>query len=67
MLTRRELEVLSLIKHGMTLDQIAKLLHRSRKTIDNHRRSIGAKLGARSLPHLVEMSAKSGIRLRDVC
>ena len=52
---------------GLGLAESARRLNRSRKTIDNHRRSIGAKLGARSLPHLVEMSAKSGIRLRDVC
>ncbi len=65
-LSRRELEVFALFGEGLGLTEIARRLSRSRKTIDNHRRSIGTKLGARSLPHLVEMSAKSGIRLRDV-
>ncbi len=64
-LTRRELEVLSLIKHGMTLDQIAKLLHRSRKTIDNHRTSIAKKLGESSRVRLAQIAEQAGLELDD--
>ena len=64
-LTRRELEVLSLIKHGMTLDQIAKLLHRSRKTIDNHRTSIAKKLGESSRVRLAQIAEHAGLELKD--
>ncbi len=64
-LTRRELEVLSLIKHGMTLDEIAKLLHRSRKTIDNHRTSIAKKLGESSRVRLAQIAEQAGLELDD--
>jgi DNA-binding CsgD family transcriptional regulator len=64
-LTRRELEVLALIKHGMTLDEIAKLLHRSRKTIDNHRTSIAKKLGESSRVRLAQIAEQAGLELRD--
>ncbi len=64
-LTRRELEVLSLIKHGMTLDEIASLLHRSRKTIDNHRTSIAKKLGESSRVRLAQLAEQAGLELHD--
>lgn len=64
-LTRRELEVLALIKHGMTLDEIAKLLHRSRKTIDNHRTSIAKKLGESSRVRLAQIAEQAGLEVRD--
>jgi PAS domain S-box-containing protein len=64
-LTRRELEVLALIKHGMTLDEIAKLLHRSRKTIDNHRTSIAKKLGESSRVRLAQLAEQAGLELKD--
>ncbi len=65
-LTRRELEVLALLGEGMGLHEIAARLHRSRKTIDNHRRSIGVKLGARNLPELIMIASRSGLRIDDV-
>jgi len=64
-LTRRELEVLALIKHGMTLDEIAKVLHRSRKTIENHRQSIGKKLGESSRVRLAQIAAHAGLEVKD--
>ncbi|MEZ6242269.1 MAG: LuxR C-terminal-related transcriptional regulator [Phycisphaerales bacterium] len=64
-LTRRELEVLALIKHGMTLDQIAKILHRSRKTIDNHRQSIARKLGESSRVRLAQIAESAGLEVSD--
>lgn len=64
-LTRRELEVLALIKHGMTLDEIAKLLHRSRKTIDNHRTSIAKKLGESSRVRLAQIAEQAGLEIQD--
>ncbi len=64
-LTRRELEVLALIKHGMTLEQIAKILHRSRKTIDNHRQSIARKLGESSRVRLAQIAVEAGLEVSD--
>jgi DNA-binding CsgD family transcriptional regulator len=43
-LTARELEILALLGQGMSIKEIASLLVRSVKTIENHRESIGRKL-----------------------
>ncbi len=64
-LTRRELEVLALIKHGMTLEEIARVLHRSRKTIDNHRQSIARKLGESSRVRLAQIAEAAGLDVAD--
>jgi PAS domain S-box-containing protein len=44
-LTRREQQVLTLIAEGLTVAEIARRLHRSTKTIESHRLSLGRKLG----------------------
>ncbi len=49
----------------MTLDEIAKLLHRSRKTIDNHRTSIAKKLGESSRVRLAQLAEQAGLELKD--
>jgi len=64
-LTRRELEVLALIKHGMTLEEIARVLHRSRKTVDNHRQSIARKLGESSRVRLAQIAEAAGLEVSD--
>jgi len=60
-LSKREIEVLSLIGVGLTTGQIAKSLHRSLKTVENHRTSIGRKLNARSLLDLCRIARRAGM------
>jgi DNA-binding CsgD family transcriptional regulator len=60
-LTRRELEVLTLIGHGLTSGAIAARLDRSRKTVEAHRLSIGAKLGAHNRLQLAKFAIEAGL------
>lgn len=60
-LSKREIEVLSLVGVGLTTGQIAKSLHRSLKTVENHRTSIGRKLNARSLLDLCRIARRAGM------
>lgn len=64
-LTPRELEVLALIGQGLTLKEVAQVLHRSFKTIDNHRQSIGTKLKVEDRVQLAEVARRAGLTLRD--
>jgi DNA-binding CsgD family transcriptional regulator len=64
-LSTRELEVLALLGQGMSLKEIAKTLHRSVKTIDNHRQAIGRKLAVDDRVHLAEIAKRAGITLAD--
>jgi DNA-binding CsgD family transcriptional regulator len=64
-LTRREIEVLALIGHGMTTPQIAKVLHRSPRTVERHCDSIRAKLDGASRVQLAEFARRAGLRLED--
>lgn len=64
-LTSRELEVLALLGQGLTIKQIAAMLYRSPKTIDNHRQSIGRKLGEHRGVRLVELAQRAGLTVRD--
>ncbi len=65
-LTNRELEVLALIGRGMRIIEIADVLHRSPKTIEHHRTSIGKKLGEHDRVRLAEIARKAGLSLRDI-
>jgi len=60
-LTERELVVLQLIGLGYTTDQIAKRLHRSSKTIQGHRLSLGAKLNADNRVQLASIAIRAGL------
>ncbi|MCC6677651.1 MAG: hypothetical protein IT436_10950 [Phycisphaerales bacterium] len=64
-LSGRELEVLALVGQGLTLKEIASVLHRSFKTVDNHRQSIGAKLNLEDRVQLAEVARRAGLTLRD--
>lgn len=64
-LTPRELVVLALLGQGLTLKEIAERLHRSFKTIDNHRASIGRKLRKTDRLALAQLAAQAGLRVRD--
>lgn len=60
-LTPRELEILAMIAQGMTTAAIAKKLFRSRKTVEAHRLSMGAKLGVRNRVELARIALESGL------
>jgi FixJ family two-component response regulator len=56
-LTRREKEVMGFVVSGHSNKEIAKELDISHRTIDVHRSRIMAKMGANSLPELVNMAS----------
>ena len=64
-LTPKELEVLALLGQGLRLKEIAAVLHRSPKTIDNHRTSIGRKLKLADRVDLAQVAAEAGLQVRD--
>lgn len=64
-LSRRELEVLALLAQGISYEDIARYLKRSRKTVDNHRQSIGRKLEVCDRITLARLATEAGLELRD--
>ena len=66
-LTPRELEVLALIGQGLRINDIAKLLFRSPKTIETHRVSIGRKLDLERSDRvaLAKLVFDAGLKLAD--
>lgn len=64
-LTARELEVLRLIGLGRATAAIAEELHRSVKTIEWHRVSLGNKLGARNRVELARIAINAGLAPLD--
>lgn len=64
-LTSRELEVLALLGQGLAAAEIAKLLHRSVKTINTHRENIGKKLKIDDRVKLANIATRAGLRLAD--
>jgi DNA-binding CsgD family transcriptional regulator len=64
-LTPRELEVLSLLGSGLSAKEAARVLHRSVKTIINHRTAIGQKLQLDDRVKLAEIANRAGLRMAD--
>ncbi len=64
-LTKRELEVLTLIGQGLTAKEIAELMHRSVKTVENHRISLGTKLKKSNKVELALMARAAGLMVDD--
>jgi DNA-binding NarL/FixJ family response regulator len=64
-LSPRELEVLTLLGHGMAIKDIAETLQRSTKTIERHRESIGAKLRLSKAVVLADLAREAGLSLTD--
>jgi FixJ family two-component response regulator len=62
-LTTRECEVLALVVAGMLNKQVAETLGMSEKTVKVHRARVMQKMHAISLPELVRMADKVGIKL----
>lgn len=64
-LSTRELEVLALLGQGLSAASIALALHRSVKTINTHRESIGKKLKIDDRVKLAAVAQRAGLRLTD--
>jgi DNA-binding NarL/FixJ family response regulator len=60
-LTPREVQVLRMIARGMTRIQIARALHRSPKTVDNHRAALMEKLGIHTSVELARYALREGL------
>lgn len=60
-LTPRELEILTLIGEGKSLMDIAQTLHRSLKTIESHRLSLGKKLGVSNRVDVAKIAIAHGL------
>src|SRR5262249_22959876 len=61
LLTPRELQVLRLIGKGLSRLDIAKAIHRSPKTVDNHRAAIMEKLGIHDRVELARYAISEGL------
>lgn len=64
-LSRRELEVLALLGHGMTANQIGEALFRSPRTIEKHLDALRTKLGSLNRVQLVRYAKSAGLTLED--
>lgn len=65
-LTSRELDVLALIGRGLSNEKIARTLHRSRRTVENHRLSIARKLGVSNRVALAQLAQRAGLSLEEL-
>jgi len=61
LITDREREILSLIAHGHTTNEIATRLHLSNKTVETHRSHINEKLGLHTRADLVRFALDHGL------
>jgi two-component system, NarL family, response regulator NreC len=64
-LTAREREVLTLVAEGNSNQEIAALLHLSRKTVEVHRRNLMLKLGIHRAADLVKHAIREGLVALD--
>ncbi|MEM6470088.1 MAG: LuxR C-terminal-related transcriptional regulator [Planctomycetota bacterium] len=64
-LTPKELEVLALIGHGLSVPKVARLLKRSQKTIENHKASITHKLHLKGQSEMVAIVTSLGLDVDD--
>lgn len=60
-LTPREVEVIRLVRQGLSNPQIAKRLYVSDETIKSHRKNIHVKLGIRNVIELINFADKNGL------
>jgi DNA-binding CsgD family transcriptional regulator len=61
LLTARELEVLEMLGRGMRIKEIADTLHRSPKTVENHKDAIGRKLKETDRARLTRIAVRAGL------
>lgn len=60
-LTKRELEIIRLVKENHTTQDIAEILFLSVFTVETHRRNINLKLGIKNAVGLIKFAAEHGI------
>lgn len=60
MLSAREREILGLLAHGLTGEQIAKRLYLSPETVRTHIRNARGKLDARTRSHAIAIALREG-------
>ncbi|MDX2131894.1 MAG: helix-turn-helix transcriptional regulator [Planctomycetota bacterium] len=60
-LTERELELLHHLGHGRTSDEIAAMMHRSTRTVEWHRASLGRKLHCDNRVQLARHATRAGL------
>ena len=60
-LTPREVDIIRLLKEGLSSAQIADRLSLSTHTVDTHRKNIHAKLGINTIAELVRFAIEAGI------
>lgn len=65
-LTRRELEVLTLVGHGSPLKSIAKELGVSQRTVERYRSDISRKLGVTSIAEIARLVQLAGLEISHV-
>ena len=64
-LSQRELEVLALLGHGLSVPRTAAILHRSPKTVERHKASISEKLQVHGQAELVAIVNAMGLDVSD--
>lgn len=64
-LSKRELEVMILLGHGLSVPRAAAVLRRSAKTIERHKESISDKLSLKGQAEIVQVVTSMGLDLSD--
>lgn len=65
LLSTRELEVLAYVGMGLSVDDTAAKLHRSRETVISHRKALMRKLGCTTASHLAVIATNAGLKPGD--
>jgi DNA-binding CsgD family transcriptional regulator len=65
-LTERELELMHHISLGRSSETIAQIMHRSTRTVEWHRASLGQKLGCENRVQLARIAVRAGLNALDI-
>ncbi len=60
-ISRREIEIIAALSHGMSSQEISEKLFISVHTVDTHRRNIIQKIKAKNTAHLIRKSFELGL------
>lgn len=60
-LTKRELEIFTMLAEGYSVNQVADLVHLSPKTVHSHRANLLRKLGLKSNSDIIHLAVRAGI------
>jgi len=63
LLTPRELEIVKFLPAGLLNKQIAAKLNIAEQTVKIHRRNICDKLGVKSVPEILRIAEKAGVKM----